>query len=113
MTDLTIEHLMQHLAQERAMILGGAYDQLNALAQEKALLFEEVPQMRLTQIELGEIGAAAQRNHKLVEAALRGALDARRRIAEVRDLQSGFGTYLETGKRQTVVTSNPTFERKA
>ena len=86
------------LEQERRCLLSGDLAGLEALAAEKVALAGSLG-LAADRRDVARLGAAAQRNQRLLEAAAEGLRSAMRRVTELRNLHRGRGTYGAGGFR--------------
>lgn len=101
------------LEQEREAMLTGRFDDLGNLIQEKARLISVIEAGNPSPDSLVAIRQDADRNARLLSAALRGFRDASARIKQVRDGTAEFNTYSQSGLRQVVGSGGQKFERRA
>ena len=105
------DELADLLREERALILLGAWADLQTLAPhtERCLRSLEGGQAG----QLGALAAGLARNQALLAAAIEGLRDATRRRAALASARRGLVTYNSSGARAELPTTPPRFERKA
>ena len=107
------QKMLTHFEEERAAIRSASFGLLETLGHTKQHLFDQLDNASLSQSELRKIAACADRNLKLLDAALRGVAAATRRLAEQRALRNGFDTYGPDGSRDSHRCSPKGVERRA
>jgi hypothetical protein len=105
------DELADLLREERALILLGAWADLQALAPQKERCLRSLEGSDAEQ--LGPLAAGLARNQALLRAALDGLRDATRRRAAFVSARKGLVTYSASGTRAELPTAPPRFERKA
>ena len=102
--DPALARISALLEEERRCLLSGDLAGLEALAAEKRALAGTLggaPDRRTADPgrDIARLGAAAQRNQRLLEAAAEGLRSAMRRVTELHNLHRGRGTYGAGGLR--------------
>ena len=99
------------LAEERRLILSGAWAGLRTLAPFKERCLSTLDMGDPAQ--LGPLAAGLARNQALLRAALDGLRDATRRRAALASARAGLVTYDASGARAELPTAPPRVERRA
>jgi len=102
--DPDLPRLTALLEEERRCLLAGNLAGLETLATEKLALASTLAttgnrRTAMEERDAARLGAAAQRNQRLLEAAAEGLRNAMRRVTELRNLHRGRGTYGAGGHR--------------
>lgn len=105
------DELADLLKEERALILLGAWADLQALAPHKERCLRALDGGGPERLE--PLAAGLARNQALLRAALDGLRDATRRRAALASARKGLVTYNASGTRAELPTAPPRFERKA
>jgi len=95
------EQILDVLVAERAALRGGNLAELEALvaAREAALAALSERAAFIDAADLQRIADAAEANRVLLTAAMSGIRQAMRRVAELKTLAAGSGTYDSSGHR--------------
>ena len=111
MADKAATELDALLDGERAAILSGSYDVLNALLPHKEALIERIgTEGRPSQA--ARLARKVMRNQALLGAAIEGVRSATGQIGAIRGQHDGFQTYDQQGERQQVGGKANVIERK-
>jgi flagellar biosynthesis/type III secretory pathway chaperone len=113
MADILDQTLLDLLTEERQAIMAGQFDKLSGLAGRKEALFGDLAMAAVTVPRLRQIGIQVSRNQRLLAAAMRGLREVGDRLGLVRDVRDNLSTYDKSGLKTTVVSTRPSFERKA
>ena len=101
------------LAEERAAILAGSFDDVTRIAERKQALIEGLSTAAPPAADLRHIASEISRNQTLLAAAIDGIRSVVERLAELRRARDGFDSYGPKGVRTKVGGRPPAFERKA
>ena len=113
MRDRQMKKVMALLDAENAIIRRGDLASLPNIAEQKALLLGDIHQFRMSADELVTLKAAAERNARLLTAAMAGVKDAQKRLIALDEMRAGLSIYDAQGKRETVAGPRNAFEKKA
>lgn len=98
-TDL-IARLDELLDLERAALLAGDFDRLDAMTAEKEALVERInTKSSIGQTQLETVQRKVTRNQSLLNNALDGINAVAARIAELKSVRQGLDTYDQSGNR--------------
>jgi hypothetical protein len=97
MPDITAQHILDLLAQERQAIIRSEFELVDRLATEKNEVFKQIDISTLQSHDLQQINIAMSQNQILIKAAIAGITAARARIAALEDVRSGLRTYNQEG----------------
>jgi hypothetical protein len=97
-----IAHLADLLDRERDLLFDGRFERLEAEAAARDALAAQLGGFSAEQLEghgvaLTDLRRAAERNMRLLQAALRGAAAGRRRLEEIVEARAKLRTYDENG----------------
>lgn len=106
-----LAELQDLLAQERDVIRVADFSRLGALVHRKQELISALTGTPATM--LAEIRKDAERNQRLLEAALRGIGSARNRLRQIREGARGFTGYDRHGNPQRISRGDGTVEVRA
>ena len=100
------------LAQERAAILSGEFDTIDALAPKKAdLMTALVGHADIT--KLRELEITVRHNQSLLQAAIEGVKVARKRLADIQDAQDRLSVYSPQGVQTIKKTTGLELSKRA
>ena len=105
------EEIKGLMRQEQDAISAAAFERLEELAQAKERMIASLG--GLSSRELSEIRALAQRNHRLLGAALKGVQAAQRRLTQIVEASKGFTTYDTAGRSRRIAARGSSVEKKA
>lgn len=113
--EVLAEALADLLAREATLLRAGAFDALDALAQEKEALAVDLAAAEVPPPAAAarQLQAAAQRNALLLEAARDGLCAARRRLAELAAPPPVLHTYDGSGRRARLDPEPPRNSRRS
>ncbi len=98
-------HALERLLEdERKLLLAGKMRELEAVAQEKRKLFDNLD-VGLSKPQLDILRQKSKINHRLYRSALEGLKAASARIAAVREAQNGFATYTRDGQSAQLIVN--------
>ena len=97
-----LDQLLASMERERDLLMAGASETLAEEAEARAEAFERLNGLPEAALEphaarLATLRTAAQRNEKLLKAAIDGAAAGRRRLLEVLHAQTSLASYDATG----------------
>lgn len=108
-----LKDLMTLLEQERQAVRRGQVDQLSDIAARKDQMMGHVAAMQLTRQDARALRDAADRNGRLIAAALSGVRDAQHRLAALSEASDGLTVYSADGAKARVNSTGRTLQRKA
>ncbi|WP_376875952.1 hypothetical protein [Albirhodobacter sp. R86504] len=112
-----LERLEGLLQVERHLIKGGNFDELDTLAREKdiamAAVLNDPASTRLHFDRLMQLREVAERNQRLIGAALKGIRAAQRRLEMIQRASKSIDSYDQLGRAKTIGSTAHHIERKA
>jgi hypothetical protein len=112
MRDRTVADLLALLEDEAAAILAGDLAALDRLAPRKRALADDLLARTPPEADRAALGRSAERNARLLRAALAGVRAARDSIARARD-GAAFDSYGKDGAAIRIAPARQSLERKA
>lgn len=113
MHDPRSQRLMTLLDDEHDALRAGAFDRIEALAEEKSSLTDSMQQDAPPPSELRLLRAKAAVNAALLRAAISGVEAARTRLAALQDARANLTVYDREGQTSQVAAGQRKLERKA
>jgi len=101
------------LDRERTAIRTADFEKLAGLADEKAMLFDVLPNSQTSQSDLAQIKRQIEENQTLLSAAISGVAAAQDRLKAVRHVREGLSIYDQSGQIAKVQSPRPGMEKKA
>lgn len=108
-----LRDLLTLLKDERQAIRTGELARLDTLAARKDQLLADIAQLKLSAQEAMALRESADRNARLLQAAIRGVRDARDRLAALQSARDELNVYSADGARRQVAAAPRKLERKA
>lgn len=114
MIDETANRLTTLLEEERAALLGGDFDRIAALMEEKAALVAALEGRSLDAETVAPLRDGLRRNQELFDHALAGLRNVAARLGDLNRIRKSMDTYDAQGKRKTLdAPAIPKLERRA
>lgn len=113
MASALAKQIITLLETERQALKAGQFDVLDALAEQKAKLFDRLSDQTLSEPMLAQIRARLSENQALFLAAARGVAAARDRLIALQNVRENLSFYDRSGQMANVQSARPIVERKA
>lgn len=109
----TQDALADVMRRERAAILNGAFDTLEALTNEKERLINALSKSRPSADVLDSLKEQSERNTVLLDSMRTGIATALDRIRTIRQPRSTLRTYDQSGRRTAIASGTSKTSRRA
>lgn len=106
-------HLLQLLEQERVAIINADFPKIDALAEQKTVLFEQAVLRFKSKEALAEIQRSLRRNEALLLAAIEGVSAARVRLNAIREVRENLRVYDKTGHISQMESRTPDLSKRS